>query len=232
MAESPSPESIQVPQEDPLDRMSSEDDDESTEDVDVTTAEEFSSSQEELRAGKQLGLGLSYGATAPWYALGLWGQYVRSPSLLYMFGIGSMKYKFTGTHELRSYTTTGKVQTAVAGGHYYPTDRLPFFLSGYVGYHFWSGDVEAFGVDITNSKTAELATGYSAHGPSVGAGCGFSYLWAKGWYVEYALIGFGRSWVLSKALTQDDASAVPIVVRDIAKAYSWGFTNLSVGYFF
>ncbi|MEZ4743107.1 MAG: hypothetical protein R3B45_11795 [Bdellovibrionota bacterium] len=195
-------------------------------------------SQEELRQSfgdeERMGLALGLGATRPWLFSSLSRYWVNHAEYFWELTVGLGKHRISGQKDHRHLEMVVDSRAIDVGYYRFFSLDLPITYNLGFGLASWKGEVNPSGVTLDEQDPAgdALRSGYAASGIYLFLGIGLNFFWENGFYLQYTVVGLGKSKVFEHSLTQKTSSAEPIILKNLETGQSYGFTNVKLGWMF
>lgn len=195
--------------------------------------DELALSQEEIRANQKQGVSLSLGVVLPWQEMNVSYHRVLNERVTLLYGLGGGSFRMTGMHNAREYALETTAQSVSVAWRYYFTELVPLFVQPSLSLGAWQGDISPKGSDpSTDTVAARLDSGFSAAG--VIAGLNFGALWIldSHFFIEYSIFRLGKAQIVSSNFSNNYAESKAATRNDLQRLLSWGFANITLGWYF
>lgn len=195
--------------------------------------DELALSQQERRATYQQGVALSLGVVLPWQEIGVSYHRIADDRTTWVYSVGSGTFRMTGFHDTREYVLETSVQNVSWAWRYYFTELFPVFLQPSLSLAAWQGDISPKGADpAMDTAAARLDSGFSAMGAIAGLNLGILWLWDNHFFIEYSVFRLGKAQLFTSHFSNDYSESKTAARKDLQRLLSWGFANLTLGWYF
>lgn len=201
--------------------------------IEAMQAKELALSNDEERARRAYGVGLSLGTTRPWLTYAFDAYALISPA--WTFGMYAGGGRLVQPGEALSQTYDLQVETRAFGlsGRRYFQRLDGVSLEMLLGYAGWEGKLSPQGSDAARTDdTEKLSAGFTATGVVAGLGLRLDWVFANGFALDWLVVGARVGHVLTQDLTRDSAASGRAVKRDLERGALYGLTNIRVDYLF
>lgn len=204
----------------------------------LVESEVLALSQTEVRSRFRYGAALALGSLRPWETYAIEGGAILNHLWYLAMTGGAGRLSTSGMDGGRGYDLNVDSRTVGVDGRWFAPRLDGLSVATYLGYTSWTGRVafQGGGDELDDEETVaadrRVSVPFEATGLSTALSVAFSWLWDRGIYLEWTVMGVGRTWLVSGSVPHGDDFATAAVRRDLEHVVFFGLADLKIGCFF